>query len=108
MADYLVSGAKLKCTFGTVPGNLNVVVPNGVTIGGKNIATMTDCIPMVNIGCFGKCNLVPAAPKPCTPAGVWMNTNNNTVVNEIPTLTKDSYMICMAGGGKISPITTGQ
>ena len=108
MADYLVSGARLQCSFGTVPANLNVPVPNGVTINNKNVATAVDVVPMVNIGCFGKCNVVPAAPKPCTPAGTWLNAKTSAVTNEIPMLTKDSYMICMAGGGKISPMTTGQ
>lgn len=108
MADYLVSGAQLKCTFGTVPANLTVPIPNGVTINGKNVATATDMVPMLNIGCFGKCNVVPAAPKPCTPVGAWLNVNTSSVTNEIPMLTKESYIICTAGGGKISPTTTGQ
>ncbi len=108
MAEYVVSGARISCTFGTTPATLNVVVPKGVTLGGKNIATSVDCVPLVNIGCFGKCNVVPAAPKPCTPGGVWMNTSMTVKACEIPVLTKDSCMMCAAGGGMISIKSSGQ
>lgn len=98
MADYVVSGAKLGCTMGTVQASLNVI-PKGVFMDGKAVATMADCAPYVNIGCFGKCNVVPAAPKPCTPGGVWMNTSRDLKINEIPALTSDSCMICPLGLG---------
>lgn len=108
MSEYVVSGARLSCSFGTTPANLNVVIPKGVTINNKNIATIADCIPYVNIGCFGKCNVVPAAPKPCTPCGAWMNFSPTVRATEIPVLTKDSIMICPAGGGVISIKSSGQ
>lgn len=108
MAEYVVSGAKLKCTFGTTPASLNVVKPKGVTINDKQIATMADSVPFVNIGCFGKCNVVPTAPKPCTPGGVWMNTSPTVRASEIPVLTEDSCIICQAGGGEITIINSGQ
>jgi len=109
MADYVVSGAKLKCTMGTISAPL-IALPKGVSMDGKPVATMTDCIPYVNIGCFGKCNVVPTAPKPCTPAGVWMNTSKDLKVNEIPALTEDSCMICPLGlgAGIITIKSTGQ
>lgn len=108
MAEYVTHGAKLKCTFGTTPSTLNVPIPKGAEINNKNMATMVDSIPIVNIGCFGKCNVVPAAPKPCTPCGVWMNTSPNVKESEIPVLTKDSCIICPAGGGIISITDSGQ
>ena len=108
MADYVVSGARLKCTFGTVPATLNVPVPKPLTIEGKNVATSTDCIPLVNIGCFGKCNVVPAAPKPCTPAGMWVNTSTKVSVGMMPVLTTDSKMICTCGAGMITIESSGQ
>lgn len=98
MSDYVVSGAQLTCPLGTNPATLNVI-PKGVFFDGKAVATMADCIPFVNIGCFGKCNVVPAVPKPCTPAGVWINVSNKLKVNEIPALTSDSCMVCPLGLG---------
>ena len=98
MSDYVVSGAKLSCTMGTTPATLNVI-PKGVFMDNKAVATMTDSIPYVNIGCFGKCNVVPSAPKPCTPAGVWMNTSTKLKINEIPALTSDSCILCPLGLG---------
>ena len=108
MSEYVVAGARLKCSFGTVPATLNVPIPKGVTINHKNMATMVDSIPYVNIGCFGKCNVVPSAPKPCTPCGVWMNTSPTVKATEIPVLTKDSCIICPAGGGMITITDSGQ
>lgn len=108
MGDYVVSGAKLKCTFGTTPATLNVPIPKPLKINGKNVATQTDCIPYVNIGCFGKCNVVPSAPKPCTPAGVWVNTSTRVSAGGMPVLTKDSNMICTCGAGMISIQNPGQ
>lgn len=98
MSDYVVSGAKLSCPMGTNSASLTVI-PKGVMIDGKAVATMADCAPYVNIGCFGKCNVVPSAPKPCTPAGVWMNVSTKVKVNNIPVLTSDSCMICPLGLG---------
>lgn len=98
MAEYVVSGAKLSCTMGTNPAPLNVI-PKGVFINNKPVACMVDSVPYVNIGCFGKCNVVPAAPKPCTPTGVWMNTSSKVTVNGIPALTTDSCILCPLGLG---------
>lgn len=108
MAEYVVSGARLKCTMGTIPASLLVPIPKSLTINGKNVATATDCIPYVNVGCFGKCNIVPTAPKPCTPAGVWVNTSTKVSVDMIPALTEKSKMICPCGAGVISIQSSGQ
>ncbi|MBQ3544179.1 MAG: DUF4280 domain-containing protein [Lachnospiraceae bacterium] len=98
MSDYIVSGAKLSCPMGTNTATLNVI-PKGVYMNDKAVATMADSIPFVNIGCFGKCNVVPSAPKPCTPTGVWMNVSKDVKVNGIPVLTSDSCIICPLGLG---------
>lgn len=108
MAEYIVSGARLQCTMGTTPATLNVPVPKPLTIDGKNVATAVDCVPFVNIGCFGKCNVVPTVPKPCTPAGAWVNTSTKVSVGMIPALTKKSKMICPCGAGVISIQSSGQ
>ncbi|MBQ2746019.1 MAG: DUF4280 domain-containing protein [Lachnospiraceae bacterium] len=108
MEEYVVSGARIKCTFGTTPATLNVPVPKTLKISGKNVATQIDCVPLVNIGSFGKCNVVPAAPKPCTPAGCWMNTSTKVSVDGMPALTTDSNMICTCGAGLISIESSGQ
>lgn len=108
MAEYVVSGARLKCSMGTVPATLNVVVPKPLKINGKNVATQTDCVPLVNIGCFGKCNVVPAAPKPCTPAGAWIKTSTKVSAMAMPVLTTDSKMICTCGAGVITIESSGQ
>lgn len=107
MAEYVVSGARLKCTFGTTPATLNVPVPKPLVINGKNVATQIDCVPIVNVGCFGKCNMVPAAPKPCTPSGVWVNTSKEVSVGGAAALTTDSNMVCVCGAGLISIESSG-
>ena len=108
MKEYVVSGARLKCTFGTTPATLNVPIPRTLKINGKNVANQMDCIPIVNVGCFGKCNMVPTAPKPCTPAGYWVNTSTKVSVDGMPALTTDSNMICTCGAGLISIESSGQ
>lgn len=99
---YVVSGAKLKCTLGTEEAVLNVVVPKTLTIEGKYVATQTDCIPLVNIGCFGTCMTSPDEPKPCTPEGYWANVSDKVTVDGAPALTIKSNMVCTMGKGIIS------
>lgn len=102
MSNFVVDGTKLQCTMGTESAELKTSAPRSFSIGGKDVATAKDCIPYINIGCFGKCNAVPHETKPCTPTGVWINTCDMLTVDDAPALTDKSQMICACGGGLIS------
>lgn len=102
MSAFVVDGTKLQCTMGTEPAELKVSARRSTSIGGKSVATAQDCIPYINIGCFGKCKAIHQGLKPCTPAGTWENTNKKLEVDDAQALTEKSRMVCVCGGGLIS------
>ena len=69
----VAAGTKARCSFGSKTGIVHKT-PNtgGFNINGSKVLTQSECIPDVNIECFGQCNANPAQPKPCKPDGVWM------------------------------------
>ena len=99
--NYLVSGEELRCSCGTESSKLKVTVNRGVTIGDKLTATMGDNLPMVNVGCFGKCMANPDAPIPCMFNGFWLDGSKKFTICDFPALTKDSALICKMGPGVI-------
>lgn len=120
MGTVVVSGAKVKCPFGTSPSCLAVGSNSGCLAGSKPIATITD----VNISSFGMCSSmtnpqVAAAtaaamgvltPQPCgfVPAGVWSTARAGILIDGKPILTNDATIICALGMGTISLIDPGQ
>ncbi|MDR0695530.1 MAG: DUF4280 domain-containing protein [Holosporales bacterium] len=105
-----VSGAICMCSFGTIPTPLTVV-PKGLMMAcGLPIATVTDCIPMVNIAPFGMCNApsnpsVAAAtaaaagvftPMPCVPAvtAPWAPTKPNMLSTAGPVVCGGDRCMC--------------
>jgi hypothetical protein len=77
MAIAVVEGARLRCTCGDKPSQLQVTSQANVEIDQKRAATVQDNAPGRNIAPFGTCKVLTAAaagtPTPCklAPAGPW-------------------------------------
>ena len=54
MGVVVVTGAILKCSFGSTPANLNVTSQSKILVEGKPLATIKDAGPMVNITSCGR------------------------------------------------------
>jgi hypothetical protein len=114
MAKLVVTGAKLKCSFGNAPGTLMVLPVNRVTAGANPVANVMDNKPMVNIMPFGMCSSmanpqVAAAtaaalgvltPMPCIPVTVapWSPGSPTVKVGNMPALNDTSKCQCTWGG----------
>lgn len=124
MAQEVVAGASISCSFGVAPSAL-IVVPKGppVNAGGPPAATVMDFVPITNIPTFGMCitqsNPAVAAatsaalgvptPAPCVPATVapWAPGSPTVKINNFQALSSTSKCNCM-WGGVISVAVPGQ
>jgi len=104
MAQSVVSGATLTCTFGVAPATLTVLPMNRVMVEGKPIATIQDFIPLENIVTFGMCSaptnpavIAANAPVPCVPAitSPWMQGSPSVAAGGMPVLNSTSQCMCM-------------
>lgn len=123
MAQFVVTGAKAMCVFGTMPSNITVTSNAACLFGGLPVATIQDC-QLANITPFGMCTSlanpqVAAAtaaalgvltPQPCMmmPAGPWIPTKPTILAGGKPCLTGDCKLICANGMGMISITYPGQ
>jgi len=123
MAQIVVTGGSATCSFGTVPGTVNVTSQAACMADGKPIATIQDCQP-ANITPFGMCTSlanpqVAAAtaaalgvltPQPCmlVPAGPWVPTKPTVTIGGQPCLTNDCTLTCSNGVGTITITSPGQ
>lgn len=104
MTSAVVDGALLICSCGLVPSAL-LTRPRSVRhTGGTGIATVDDCLPMVNILPFGACT-APGNPsllpqKPCLPQLVapWSVSVPGVTVAGVPALAVDAVLPCLYGG----------
>lgn len=129
MADgekiYIVRGAKMRCSNGTHPRQINLPTSHGSYVKGKPVMNKGDNVVDKNISYFGIC-------KKCTqgediylldekgvqlPPGKkclvqiideWQNVKDDTLVEGKPALINDSYLICSLYEGKITFETDGQ
>lgn len=124
MGAAVVTGAVLKCTFGTTPSTLNVTSQMKVLADNKPMATIQDMAPVSNIPPFGMCismaNPAVAAataaaagvltPQPCTmaPMGPWPPKKPTVMVSNKPCLTSDCTLQCMMGQGTVMIVSPGQ
>jgi hypothetical protein len=125
MSYIVVSDAQITCAFGAAPGTLTVL-PSGPAlqqIGGKNVATIMDFKPNVNIAPFGMCTTLSnpqvasatsaaqgvLTPQPCVPVTTspWTPGSATLMLGGQPVLTDPSTCMC-AWGGQISVINPGQ
>ena len=124
MAELIVSGAQMTCTFGVAPSALTVIPAGTLLLAGEQpLARVTDFAPMVNIAPFGMCTTpsnpqVAAAtaaasgvltPQPCVPVvtAPWTPGSTKVSAGDVPVLTSTSRCTC-AWGGSISIVQPGQ
>jgi hypothetical protein len=114
MAQPVVMGDMLTCSFGMAPGSITVLPANKVTATGKPMANIMDNKPFVNIPMFGNCmslanpataSLTAAAlgvltPGPCIPATAapWAPGVPTVLVANMPALNSTSKCMCSYGG----------
>ena len=112
MAKYVNSGTRIKCSFGTTPGTLQVI--GMVNIGGTPMATIMDNKPMVNIMPCGMCRSLAnptvasatsaamgvLTPMPCIPntTAPWIPGKTDLLVGNKPALLDNCKLMCMWGG----------
>ena len=113
MAQQVVTGALLQCTFGVAPSPLTVLPTNKV-LAPTPAATIMDHIPLVNIMTFGMCSslanpTVAAAtsaalgvltPMPCIPAtsAPWVPGSVKVLIGGQPALNNTSKCMCNWAG----------
>ncbi len=114
MAQPVVMGDTIMCSFGLAPGPITVLPVNRVTATNKPMANVMDNKPFVNILMFGNClslvnpataSLTAAAlgvltPGPCTPVtpAPWVPGSPTVLVANAPALSSTSTCNCVYGG----------
>lgn len=114
MAQPVVMGDMLMCSFGVAPTPINVLPTNQTMATSKPMATIMDNKPFMNITPFGVCSslanpatasLTAAAlgvltPGPCTPAtpAPWVPGAPTVLVKNVPALDSSSKCNCIYGG----------
>jgi hypothetical protein len=121
--EYVVAGAKLKCSMGDSSSDLNVLPVHCVKLTDKLKANIGDCIPFTNVPAFGKCKslinpAVAAAtaaangklqPMPCTPTcSKWIPSKTDYMIDSQFPLMNTDKTICPLGMGMIEITDSGQ
>ncbi len=112
--SYLVTGAKLRCIWGSKPAKLVIKDGHNFIADGRQKANKADCKKQENIPSFGVCK-ISSCGKNCREcmslADKWVNTSGNSwkleKLNGNTALTMDSILLCRKGG-VIVPETSGQ
>lgn len=108
MAQQVVGGALLTCSFGTAPSALQVLPLNATQCGGPFAATIMDHKPVVNILPFATCS-APAnpaviaalgAPVPCVPVTLapWAPGSPTVMIGNQVALNSTSKCLCTWAG----------
>lgn len=113
MANAVLGGAPVSCSFGMAPSVLNVL-PAARVMSSMALASIMDNVAMVNIMPFGMCSslanpTVAAAtaaamgaltPMPCMPVipGPWVPGSPTVLVGGKPALTNSCNLTCAYGG----------
>jgi hypothetical protein len=114
MAQNVVNGAMIRCSFGTTPSSLTVLPANRVAIGDQPAANIQDRVPMVNVMPFGMCTTVTnpqvaaataaalgtLTPQPCIPAtnAPWAPGSPAVKSGGQPVLQSNCQLRCQWGG----------
>ena len=114
MAQLVVSGAMMMCSFGVAPSSLIVLPVNRTMAGGPPAANIMDNKPIVNIPPFGMCmsiaNPTVAAatsaamgvltPMPCVPVvpAPWAPGSPTVLIANMPALNNMSTCMCTWAG----------
>ncbi len=113
MAQLVVQGAMLTCSFGAAPSTFNVL-PVNMVFATTPAANIMDYVPFMNVLPFGACispanPMVAAAtaaafgvltPMPCIPAltAPWIPGSVTVLLANMPALNDTSMLMCMWGG----------
>ena len=114
MAQNVVNGAMLSCSFGTTPSSLAIVPVKRVAIGKQPAANIQDYVPMVNVKPFGMCITVTnpqvsaataaalgtLTPHPCIPVTTapWVPGSPTIKVGGQPAVQTSCQLLCQWGG----------
>lgn len=114
MAQQVVHGAQLQCSFGTAPSSLVITPENRANADKVPAATIMDNIPMKNIMPFAMCTTlsnpqVAAAtaaalgvltPQPCIPVTTapWTPGSATVMVGNKPAVNSTCTLMCNWGG----------
>lgn len=114
MANQVVSGAVLKCSFGAAPSSLTVLPKNRTMGCNMPAANIMDNISTVNVLPFGMCTTVSnptvaaatsaamgvLTPMPCVPVtpAPWVPGSPTVLIANMPALNDSSQLMCTWGG----------
>jgi hypothetical protein len=119
MPLQVVNGAQLKCSFGSSPSSLLVLLLNRTVVDNQPEATIQDFVPMANIMPFGMCctpsnpqvaSATSAAagvltPQPCIPVTTAPWTPGAPTVEIAYQLALDNISTCSCMWGGVITIT---
>ncbi|MFQ5418951.1 MAG: DUF4280 domain-containing protein [Anaerolineae bacterium] len=115
MAQQVVNGAMLTCSFGVAPSSLTVTPENMTNAGKQPAATIMDNIPMKNIMPFGMCTSIAnpqvaaatsaalgvLTPQPCIPVTTtapWTPGSVTVMIKNKPALNNSCTLMCNWAG----------
>lgn len=114
MAQNVVNGALISCSFGLAPSSLNVLPVNRIMIANQPAANIQDNVPMMNIMPFGMCTTVSnpqvaaatsaafgaLIPQPCFPltSAPWTPGSPTILVGGKPAIQNSCQLMCQWGG----------
>ncbi|MDE7478872.1 MAG: DUF4280 domain-containing protein, partial [Lachnospiraceae bacterium] len=112
--SYLVTGASLRCMWGSKPSRLVITEGHNFVADGRQKANCADCKKEENILDFGECE-ISSCGRSCSEcmalADKWVNTSGSSwkleKLNGDTALTMDSILLCKKGG-VIVPESSGQ
>jgi hypothetical protein len=112
-----------QCSFGTTPGQLNVLPVHRVNVNHVPAATIMEYKPMVNVTPFGMCTTInnpqvaaatsaaygTLTPQPCIPntTSPWVPGSPTVYIGNQPALNHSCQLNCM-WGGVITVVNAGQ
>lgn len=110
MAEQVVQGAQISCSFGTEPAELGELPAVRLRAEGRLTANIEDCAPFLNVAPFGECcslanpavaSATAAAegvltPQPCVPEIVetWAPGEPRVRISGVPALNRLSVCGC--------------
>lgn len=103
MSNFVCSGAKIYCSYGSCTSSLVVLPDRTVDLSVGPMANKVDHTPQKNIFSFGICSYLSAKanhPVKCSPAtnSDWCICKEDVLVRNQPALTTDSFCKCQHGG----------
>lgn len=103
MSNFVCSGAKMHCSYGSCTSSLVVLPDRTVDLSVGPMANKVDRVPNKNIFSFGICSYLSAQAHhlvTCIPAtnSDWRMCKEDVLVRNQPALTTDSFCMCQHGG----------